>query len=118
MPGWYTRTGDSLIQWGWELKEGFDLRISFPAVFATIPAVVVTPEWPTDWVRSIETVRHIDGGGFNTYCENHADNYYVDWIAIGRPQAATLASGETPDAATATKVVQAPNPDQAKAAGQ
>ncbi len=111
MPGWFHKIPNpgkpaTLYQWGWVTKTEILSTITFPTPFRgnTGVVVTVTPEWQHDWVRSIETIRNVTGNGFQTYCENRAGDYYVNWIAIGlAPDDLVADAGETPDAATATK---------------
>lgn len=94
MASWVTRTGNTFIQWGWQIKNDVDIRISFPAAFSSIPAVVVTSEWSNAGVGYVDTIYNVTTTGFNVHSGNRAPNYYVDWHAIGL--APSLAAASAP----------------------
>jgi hypothetical protein len=75
-----------------------DLSISFPATFGTIPAVVVTSEWPNGGLGYVETIYHVSGNGFNVHSGNRAANYFVNWTTIGPPVGVAALSHEMEEA--------------------
>lgn len=94
MASWYTRAGNALIQWGYVIKNQVDIRISFPAVFGSIPAVVITSEWPNAGVGFVDTIHDVTGNGFSVHSGNQAPNYWVNWTAIGLPAGLTALTPE------------------------
>lgn len=101
MAAWYTKIGNTIIQWGWQIKNQVNLQITFPTTFGTIPAVIVTSEWANGGVGCVDTIYNITSNTFNVHSCNRAPNYYVNWMAIGLAPQFTPLAPEMEDAISA-----------------
>ncbi len=78
-------TADFHMEWGYFKKTTVSATIYFQSGFSGIPTVLLTSEWPSGGVGYVETLKSVSGSGFSVHSGNQADNYYVNWVAIGRP---------------------------------
>jgi len=60
-----------------------EIEIPFGTTFQKPPMVFLTPYWPNGGVGFIETVVSINTESCTITSKNAAQNYHVNWLAIG-----------------------------------